>query len=112
MSTNNEIFQAVPLDEFIVDEQSNTFTAELKDVKKEFMNGKYKIKQSSSLDDQGVNRPSDYSALKLFDGRNTTFWQTPYIKSSKSGYQDGYTRDAYNKGKYVGGGKINITKLC
>ena len=48
MSMNNEIFQAVPLDEFIVDEQSNTLTAELKDVKKEFMNGKYKIKQSSS----------------------------------------------------------------
>lgn len=110
MSTNNEIFQAVPLDEFIVDEQSNTFTVELKDVKKEFMNGKYKIKQSSSLDDQGVNRPSDYSALKLFDGRNTTFWQTPYIKSSKSGYQDGYTRDAYNKGKYVGGGKNKYHK--
>lgn len=110
MSINNEIFQAVPVDEFLADKQTNTFTVELEDVKKEFMNGKYQIKQSSCLDDQGINRPSDYSALKLFDGRITTFWQTPYIKSSKSGYQDGYTQDAYNKGKYVGGGKNKYHK--
>ena len=110
MSMNNEIFQAVPLDDFLANKQTNTFTAELKDPKNEFMNGKYTVKQSSCLDDQGINRPSDYSALNLFDGRNTTSWQTPYIKSSKSGYQDGYTKDAYKKGKYVGGGKNKYHK--
>ena len=110
MSMNNEIFQAVPLDDFLADEQTNTFTAELKDANQEFMNGTYTVRQSSCLDDQGVNRTSDYSALKLFDGRNTTSWQTPYIKSSKSGYQDGYTQDAYKKGKYVGGGKDKYHK--
>lgn len=110
MSMNNEIFQAVPLDDFLANKQTNTFTVESKDAKKAFMNGKYTVRQSSSLDDQGVNRPSDYSALNLFDGRNTTSWQTPYIKSSKSGYQDGYTQDAYNKGKYVGGGKNKYHK--
>lgn len=110
MSTNNDIFKAVPLDYYLIDEKTNSFTSELKENKYDFMNGKYIVRQSASLDDQGVNRHSDYSALKLFDGRDTTFWQTPYIKSSKSGYQDGYTQNAYKEGKYVGGGKNKYHK--
>ena len=38
MSMNNEIFQAVPLDDFLANKQTNTFTAELNDAKNEFMN--------------------------------------------------------------------------
>ncbi len=110
MSTNDETFQAVPLDEFIINDKTNSFQVDTKKGETEFMNGKYQVKQSSCLDDQGVGRASDYSATNLFDGRNTTFWQTPYIKSSKSGYQDGYTKNAYKNGKYVGGGKDKYHK--
>ena len=110
MSMNNEIFQAVPLDEFNVDETKNSFTVDIKDEGKTFMNGIYKVKQSSCLDDQGIHKTSAFSALNLFDGRNSTFWQTPYIKSSKSGYQDGYTQDAYKNGTYIGGGKNKYHK--
>lgn len=104
MSTNNDIFKAVPLDEIEVDEKTNTFTVKMKDIEQAFKNGKYTVRQSSCLDDEGIKRASDYSAMNLFDGANTTFWQTPYIKSSKSGYQDGYTQNAYKDGIYVGGG--------
>jgi len=107
---NNEIFQAVPLDEFNMDETNNAFNVDIEDEERVFMNGTYKVKQSSCLDDQGIHKNSDYSALNLFDGRNSTFWQTPYIKSSKSGYQDGYTQNAYKNGKYVGGGKNKYHK--
>lgn len=110
MSTNNETFQAVPLDEFILDDKTNSFQVDTNEGENEFMNGKYQVKQSSCLDDQGIGRASHYSATNLFDGRNSTFWQTPYIKSSKSGYQDGYTKNAYKNGKYVGGGKDKYHK--
>ena len=105
MSLNSKVFQAVPLDEFKINEITNSFDVNIENSDKEFLNGNYKVRQSSCLDDQGVNRKSNYSATNLFDGRNSTFWQTPYIKSSKTGYQDGYRQDAYENGEYVGGGK-------
>ena len=40
MSTNNDIFKAVPLDEINVDEKTNTFTVNLKDREQAFKNGK------------------------------------------------------------------------
>ena len=74
MSTNNDIFKAVPLDEMNVDEKTNTFTVKMKDTEQAFKNGKYTVRQSSCLDDEGIQRASDYSAMNLFDGTNTTLW--------------------------------------
>jgi len=53
---NNEIFQAVPLDEFNMDETNNAFNVDIEDEERVFMNGTYKVKQSSCLDDQGIHK--------------------------------------------------------
>ena len=99
MNVNSgEEFQAVPpLPPHTVNADNNTLSVSNVATELSILMGKYVAKASS----ESIVRGSSLRAIMAFDNNEKTLWRTAGCCGN------GYQRDPYNWGKYVGGGKPN-----
>jgi hypothetical protein len=93
-----EEFQAVPpLPPHIVNSDNNTLSVSNVTPQFSILMGKYVAKSSS----ESIVRGSSLRAIMAFDNNKKTLWRTAGCCGN------GYQRDPYNWGKYIGGGNPN-----